>query len=210
MSYVPFFVNRGHKCAQASLKSILKLKFPEREFSLRELTELTHQQRRQITYPIQIASALAKLGVDFRYYVKPSWIEVFSSRETFVKLVRDYYGNCANGLLDLTELDSLFDCFHELRGNRRVIELAAKPQISDLEKSIAAGEIPLCLVNYDLLIDRQNQFKGHYLILTGYTPSDFICHDSGPKGAAPNKPIPKERFQKAWNLCFFDHDLIII
>jgi hypothetical protein len=207
---IPFLINHSHRCAQVSLKCILSKKFQDRNFTLQELEYLTSHHSNEVTYPIQIAHALAVLDIDFKYYVKPNWITLLSSQSIFEKSLKDFYGNYAENILLATNQNALFTSASFLQGDKRVIESPIKPSIQSLEKNLEEGNIPICLINYDIYTNRPNKFKGHYLIITGYDSTNLFCHDSGPKGAAPDKPISKEAFQKAWNLCFFDHDLLTV
>ncbi len=206
---IPFYINHGHRCAQTSMKSALKVILPNRDFSYEELDRLTIHSRDNLVYPSQIAAGLANIGVDFEYYVKTNWTDK-ASHGRIIHSIKEYYGIHADKILSKTNLESLEESVSFLSNDKRVKEIEVKPSLNELESKLGRGKISICLVNYDILVSRENKFSGHYTIITGFDKNEVIYHDSGPKGACPNKKISKEIFEKAWNLCFFDHDLIIV
>ncbi len=77
-------------------------------------------------------------------------------------------------------------------------------------EEISNGKIPICLINYDKLVGRDEMFNGHYVVLTGSDEESFYYHDNGPHLAGPNKKISKKKFSEIFGeLCPFDHGLII-
>ncbi len=209
MLNVPFYINRGHRCAQTAMKSALKTVIPERDFSYKELDELTLHSKAHITFPCQIASALLNLEIGFQYFIKPKGLEIISSPEAF-RFAKEKYGVYTDYLLRKTEIESLRESARRLTGRKEVVEVDKKPTIKALEHFVELGRIPICLINYDVFVGRENRFNGHYIVITGFDSSDVVYHDNGPKGAGANKICPREIFLRSWDLCFFDHDLIVV
>jgi len=206
---VPFYLNRGHRCAQTAMKSVLKAVALQKIFSYNELEELTQHSKGKITFPCQIASAFLRLGMDFRYYIKPNGLSIILSADA-IKLARESYGNYTEDLLSKTDTESLKNSAILLVGKKEVIEKEKKPTITELEELVKQERIPLCLINYDVFVGRENKFNGHYIIITGFSNGDIIYHDNGPKNAGANKISSVKRFEQAWDLCFFDHNLIVV
>lgn len=206
---VPFYMNHGYRCAQAAMKSVLKAVMPEIDFSFRELEKLTHHFGNEITFPCQVAAGFLQLGIDFQYYVKPNGLNVILD-PNFLSLVREKYGKYADDLLARTNIQSLREAVKVLMDIPNTIETSKRPSLKELEDIVDGRRIPICLINYDVFVGRRNSFNGHYLILTGFEDGNIIYHDNGPKGAGPNKRTSMGKFEKAWDLCFFDHNLIVV
>jgi hypothetical protein len=206
---IPFYLNHGHRCAQVAMKSVLKYILPEKDFSYKYLDQITNHSSDKITFLSQIAAGFSKLGINFEYYVQPNWSKAALS-DNFDNALRNYYRDKTENLLAKIDKTSLQDSVKCILGDKRVVETSEKPSLEKIEFNINDGKIPIALINYDTFVGRENKYSGHYLILTGFDKKNFIYHDTGPKGAGANKTVSKERFSKSWNLCFFDHDLIVV
>ncbi len=200
-----FYKNHGHRCTQATIKSILKARLPDRNFTFKELDELTLHQNPQITFPIQIAYGFHQLGIPFEYYTKPNGLSTANSTASQVYF-KQHYGK---ELISNINFTSLNKSIKELQSNKGVIELQSKPSLETLEKILEQKGLPICLVNWDIFNNKPNTFPGHYIIPIKFEKNDIIYHDSGPYKTTPNKKISKNIFQKAWNLSLIDHNLIV-
>ncbi len=202
----PLHKNYGHRCAQATMKSVLKVRLPNRNFTFEELDNLTLHQDPQITLPIQIAYGFHQLQVPFEYYIKPEGL-TFAQSPNIQNYTQKAYGSKVTSNMNFIALNK---SIKEVQNSSGIIAIKDKLPIETLERKIQQEKIPICLVNWDVFNKKPNKFSGHYIILTEFRNDEIIYHDSGPYKAGLNKKISKSRFQKAWNLCLMDHDLIIV
>lgn len=206
---IPFYINHGHRCGPTALKSALGAILPERKFSHGYLDNLINRFGEDITFPCQIANALKKLNLKFKYFIRPNWQESLME-ENFKEIIKRKYYPYGNQLLEHVNLAVIEECAISLKGEERVIERVEKPDIKELTNILKTGGIPICLINYDVFIGRENQFRGHYIILTEIDREFITYHESGPVGAKPHAKAKISRFMNSWNLCFFDHDLVVV
>jgi hypothetical protein len=210
MLEIPFYITQGRRCAQAAMRSVLGARIPGRDFSYEELDKLTLHNEEEATSTPQIAFGFLQLGVKFEYFMKPNGINCVLG-ENFVDYLREFYGENAKYLLRKINVDSLRQSVIKLVESKSIFELSEKPKISKLEEMLDNNKIPLCLVDYNVLIGSENlKIEGHYIVITGSNKDHIFYHDSGPKEPTANKLALKERFLEAWNLCLFDHDLIVV
>lgn len=202
---IPFYLNRGRRCAQAAMKSVLAVRVPGKQFSLNDLARLTRQEEEQLTFPCQVAYTFNRLGVDFKYFIKGCFedsFEIPSLRKRIASM------RPPNNLLTKINLLAIQESSRALSSSSLVQGFL--PTTSFLDEEISKGRIPLCLVNYDKLVGRDERFKGHYVVLTDSDEDSFYYHDNGPHLAGPNKRISKKKFSEIFgNICPFDYGLII-
>jgi hypothetical protein len=209
MLNIPFYLNHEHRCAQAAMKSVLKVALPEKDFLYKELDELVAYSEGKIVFPCQIAAGLLELGVDFDYYVRSCGLNQIVS-EDIEEYAKKFYKQHCQELLDTVNINALKSSARKVLDSGKFVELTKRPSMEYLEKLIKDKDVPICLINYDIFVRRENKFKGHYLIITGFENGEIVYHDTGPKGAGANKRISKFQFEKSWNLCPFDWGLIAV
>lgn len=209
MLEIPFYPCEKRRCAQAAMKSALKAIMPERDFSFEELDELTKHSTRCMTSLPQVAMGFMKLEVNFRYYAKPGWANAVLAND-FTGLIRKRFRELSEVILARTDLDSLKYSLNYIAKDPRVIEREEDITLEDIENMVTKNEIPICIVNYDIISGNRSQFGGHSLIITGFENDQVIYHDSGPVNPAPNKRVSREVLEGARDLCFFDHGLIVV
>jgi hypothetical protein len=209
MLQVPFYLNHGHRCAQAAMKSVIAARGNKRVPTFEELDQLTKRFDGQITLPCQIASGLSKLDIDFQYFVKPDWFEM-TDEGLLANCLNSYYGLHSSALLNKINFGAMKDSIQSLRRDSRIIVYQNKPSIEELKNQMSGGNIPLCLINFDCFVGRTNKFNGHYIVLTDFNEREVTYHDNGPDDAGANLKMPLDKFVRCWNLCFMDHDLLVI
>jgi hypothetical protein len=209
MLSIPFYLNHSHKCAQTAMKSVLKVVLPERDFSYKELDELVDYCEGKIVFPCQIAAGFLEIGIDFDYYVRNGGLNQIID-ENIKEYIQKFYGKNCHELLGTFDIDTLKDSARKVLDSGKFVELTKRPSVEYLVKLLESKSIPICLINYDTFVGRENKFKGHYLIITGFDNDEIIYHDTGPKGAGANKRVSESHFEQAWNLCPFDWGLIAV
>lgn len=120
------------------------------------------------------------------------------------------YGKHSSLVLARTNVLAVDSTARGLIGAREVIECPHAPDLDQFQKFISDGKVPIQLVNFDILVSRENRFSGHYLVLTGFDETSFFYHETGPMFAEHNKAVSKALFVQCSDLCFLDHGLIVV
>lgn len=212
MLQIPFYKNRGHRCGQAAMKCALGAVNPGSNLTYEALDRLTIHERREITYLAQIAAGLESLGVKYSYFIKPNFFDIVFDRNKFENNLRFIYGSDAQKLLDFTNYNSLLASARKIENSPNLHVRKIRPAPDVLKECMELADVPICLVNFDKFVCRENHFAGHYLILADIDLNNQVItyHDTGPKDAGPNKKASLERFLKAWGLCFLDYDTLLV
>jgi len=211
MIKLPFYHNPGRHCGQAVMKIALKAIMPEKDFSYEELDKITMHDPKEWTSPPQLALGFIKLGVNFEYYIKPGFEKVSIPNYARDYAAKNFKGNYMNTLFKRVNFKPLEESVALISGDKRVIEREQDLTIKDLEKVIDNENIPICWVNYSLFIhDKEPNLSGHFLIMTGYDKDSFFYINTDNEFDGENVKGSKETFNKAWNLCFFDHGLMVV
>lgn len=204
---IPFYVATGHNCGQTALRMGLNaFKFSIRH-NLAQLEDLTLKKGNTWTFTAQLAYALSNMDVDFRYYVK----------EEFCRILEDIVGSFEKNMprksfclaKRYTGFDSLATCINHIL-KRGEYELR-KPTIDDLQREINNNNVVICCVD-NSVINGNNKFryKGHHIVLTHIGSVNVYYHDCGPVQPREDKKVSREVFEKARDMCWFDHGCIVI
>ncbi len=201
------FRSRGYRCAQAAMKSVLGY-YSQGDLTFSELDRLTGRKGNELTYPVQIAKALLSLGVDFDYFTESGRLKGFLETDPEEEMKR-IYGQYAERLIGQTNFDAVRNAVEMIYKSGKFREI--EPGLADLESANSSENMPICLVNYDLLVGRDNQFNGHYLILHGFDEEHLFYGDTGPVSFSQSRRIKKKRFLEIWKkMCWFDYDTVIV
>lgn len=176
-----FCINRGRRCAQTVIRSIV---YEEQILSWSALDKLTGRARGQITTPIQIAFALHQMGKNFIYPVKQLF---FSKNFSFIKeKTLEVFGN---NIVEQSNFKFIENAIKVLGSYEKYL----LDNSFNFEKIISycnKGIIPICLINYDTFTRRINRNNGHYLIINDISQNFAKIFDPGPADACPNRIIP--------------------
>lgn len=207
MLEIPFYENHGYRCAETTVKSVLKYYFPERDYSLIEIASLLNRRDGKLVYMTQLANALINLGLEIDYYSSYGLGKYL--REDPKTRMKEIYGENAEKIIKHTDFSALEKCIKRLnkyKGYKR-----GSLTFSDIKNAFSDSNLIICLLNYDIFVERENNYNGHYVIITNIDEENIWYHEVGPKNAQPNKKIEKRRFINSWNkLCFFDEDTIFV
>ena len=178
-----FYVNHGRRCAQAVMRSFC----PEK--SWKDLDELTGRRKEDLTLPVQMAYGFSSLNIPFIYPVTEGFFEQ-----------------------DLEKVKEQFKSFgeHNFLGINFDFVNRARKKLADAGKYVLEREIdwrriqealkkrltPILLINYDLLVEREDKQRGHYLTLVGIEGGNAIVMDCGPCDASPNRKIPQKKLER--------------
>ncbi len=206
MLQIPIIRNRGHRCAQAAMKSVLEYHSSARH-TFAELDRLTGRKRDELTYPVQIAGAFLFMGIGFDYFTRKGSLERFLASDPENDM-RKAYGEHAAAIMQHSNMESVRHCAEAVYRSGRFTE--REPTLADLDCAIRDRNPPICLVNFDVLTGRKNQFRGHYLILHGFDEEHLHYGDSGPVSFSQSRAITRKEFLRVWkSMCWFDYDTVV-
>ncbi|VVB77903.1 Uncharacterised protein [uncultured archaeon] len=204
-----FYANPGHFCAESVFQSAVNYYFSGKEMRTLEARKLFgNKNKRTHVYPVQIANALSDLGLSVSYFSCFD-LEGFlkMNREEKIEEYKKFYGDFSEKIVSHTEFDSLDENISRIisRGYEK-----RELDFSDIENYFQNSSV-ICLLNNDLFYLRENQYTGHYAVITDISGDYVKYHEVGPASPEPDKKVSKKRFSHAWNkMCFFDEDTIVI
>jgi len=209
MLNLPWYRNRGHRCAETVLKAVIKYYHPVMVYHWDELAAFLRNDGK-LVHPIQIAKALMDVDVPFRYLSHKGIEWLLEGNLSKVRSeMKDFYGEDSGFIIKNTNLEVLVEC---ARTVKNYAGYKKEPlSFEQVEKELAHGYMAICLLSADVLLRRENRHRGHYVIATGIDTRDVICYDCGPFDASPTKKIVRKTFLEAWNkLSFLDEGTLLV
>ena len=182
-----FYINKGRRCSQTAIKSLVDT---EDNLSWNFLDELTGRENNQITTPVQVAYGLSNLNANFIYPVKP-FFNKFSLKILKEKILSEF----GKDIFSKINFEFIHKSINHLISNNLFL-LEENINLSYIKKLIKDGRKPLCLINYDLFVDRKDKKNGHYIIINEIKENYSWISDCGPANAHPNKKISTKRLEK--------------
>lgn len=195
-----FYINKGRRCAQTAIKSAVI----GDTLSYKELDILTGRKSNQITTPIQIAYALQKLNIDFIYPIKSFFLDKDIKKLKIVSL-----NEFGKEVMQKTNFGFIEEIWGELINSKNYL-LNEKPTLGKISDYIKVEKTPVCLINYDIYVGREDKKRGHYLIIHEINNNFVRVMDSGPQKANPNKKISKKRLEDSLMETPLDYGIILI
>lgn len=196
-----FYLNKGRRCAQTAIRSVVASK----NISLEKLDRLTGKESsRQITTPIQISYALHRLELDFIYPVKSFFLEG-NLDELKTKSLKEFGEKICNKI----NFEFMEKALRELRESNSY-SLKTNFGLDGITDYIVMGRIPIILINYDVFVGRENKKNGHYLIIHEIGEDFARVMDSGPCNAHPDKFISRKRLEDSLMGTPLDYGVIVI
>lgn len=190
---LPFYENNGdgEQCFQVAMQIVIKY-FLDKEYTLEELDQLLKRKHGKWIWAVQVVTCLYNIGLNVKYYLGDP-LESFLEGE---KYIRERYGKNSEKILEKSDLQVIISSIKNILDyelfEKRVLSLP------DIESLIERGFIPIVLIDYNVIIDKEGAYQGHALVVTGFDDEHIYCHESGPDNPTPNKKIPKDLFIKAW------------
>ena len=197
---IKFYINEGRRCAQTAIKSAIirdKLSYEELDF-------LTGRKLYQITSPIQIAYALQKLNINFIYPIKQFFLNK-NLKELKVESLNEF----GKETIERTNFNFILEAWDALKNSNNYFTNESF-KLENLSDYIKIGKTPICLINYDIYVGRENKKRGHYLIIHEINNNFLKVMDSGPKKANPNKKISKKRLEDSLMETPLDYGIILV
>lgn len=190
---VPFYANKDEThCFQACLRMMLKHFLPEREFTFRELDDISAKVEGLWTWPTAAALWLVDNGFEVRN------VEAFNYREFEQEggdyLLRHFGENVGRAQIDHGDIPQEVKLARFF--NKKIVSEVRIPDIADLRSCLDEGYIPCCNVN-SCRLNGTDGYSGHFVIIVGYDEGSLFIHDPGLPGRQRLK-VSNEVFEQAW------------
>ena len=202
---LPFYPNtkEGNQCFQVAMQVVLK-HFLDKEYTIEELDTVTKRKPGLWTWTSQIAPVLYNFGLDVKFFSSTE-LEPYLEGEPFM---RKHFGKDADVILKYTDVDVLVDSIknllkYDLFENRKLT-------FEEIEQHISQGHVPMVLIDYATLIEKDGPYQGHFVVVTGFDDGHVYYHESGPKDPTPDRKVSKNNFVKAMNANGTDDDVVIV
>jgi hypothetical protein len=191
---VPFYSNTEDNthCFQASIRSMAKFFWPEREYTWEELEVITGKEPGKWTWSLAGINWLKQQGLDV-VTIDPFDFERFSV-EGGDYLNYEFGEEIAKAQIEHCDIAKEMKRAAELVGK---VEIEKRiPKIEDIIHLLDSGYIVQAAVNSKTL-KGEDGYSGHSVLVIGYDGDDFIIHDPGlpPREAVK---VPTGLFEKAW------------
>lgn len=195
-----FYLNRGYRCAQTSIKSVATLE----DISFEKLDEITGRQMNQITTPLQISYRLSKIDINFIYPVKSFFLDG-TINQLKIKTIAEF----EEETYKRTNFEFIKNAWEELKISNNYTFLS-NIGIKEIEEYMSADKIPIVLINYDIFVGRENKKNGHYLIIREIDKEMVTVSDCGPKNASPNKLMSRTRLENSLMQTPLDYGIVFV
>lgn len=191
---IPFYSNTSDNlhCFEASLRMILKYFKPKKEYSWKEMDNITGKKPNLWTWPQLGLLWFQKHGfevINMEIFNYPRFVQKGES------YLMEFYGKEA-GIQQINHSDIP----HEQKISKQLIEEmkidCRIPSVNDIRQFLEKGYLLNCLVNSKTLSGKSG-YVGHSIVIKGITESEVIFHDPG-LPAQPNRKIGFGTFEKAW------------
>ena len=203
---VPLYQNKGPYCTEYSLKGMLE--YFSITLSTKKIIRGINRKGDKLISPIEIIPFLHQEKIGFYYpYKEKELIETLNS--DLENKMREFYGYRRGGkMFQKISSENLLRCMgyvleQKLGTNKKI-------DVEYLECALEQENIPLLLINFNLLNKERNELKGHYIYLVGCDSTHFIYHDTGPISLTKEGKIRKENLEELQKLTWFDYSTIII
>ncbi len=191
---VPFYSNTPDNthCFQAALRMVLKYFLPQEEFSWEELENISGKKEGLWTWPTAAMMWMKNRGFDVQDIEMFDYDEFIKDGE---KYLRKLYGEEAGN-----EQIAHSDLSQEIEYAKQFLQLDAVtkeiPTVETLRELLKKKYLLTCLINSQTL-DHKKGYVGHFVIVKGFSESDFILHDPG-LPPMENRKVSAKEFEKAW------------
>lgn len=190
---VSFYANpdKTH-CYQAGIKMILKHFYLEREYDWDELDKITAKVEGLWTWPMAGMVWLQDNGFELKN------VEDFDY-ERFINEGEDYLIELFGEAVVRKQV-AHSDIQQERQFARQLLDNVDTdvriPEQQEIKDLLDEGYLIACNVNSRVL-NGQNGYSGHFVLLIGYDADGFILHNSGPPPREGQR-VSFELFEKAW------------
>ncbi len=181
----------GEHCVQMSLKMMLGVLMPDREFSVEELERITHKEPGAGSFATHHLIWLVEQGFEVQHWDTYDWPTFRNEGLEYIRrrLGKDaaaYAAKSSNIPAEQAVIDEFL---------AKVPIVDRHPQVSDAEQLFEDGWLIRVGVN-SCILNQKPGYIGHSVVITGFEGGDVVFHDPDLPGT-PNRHISRARFQEA-------------
>jgi hypothetical protein len=197
-SDIPFYASfptpkwpEGEHCVQMSLKMILGVLMPGREFTIEELERITHKVPGAGSFATHHLIWLVEHGFDVQRWDTYDWPAFRDEGLEYIRrtLGEDAAKYAANSS-DIPSEQAVIDQFLD-----KVPIIKRHPKIANVEKLFNEGWLVRTPIN-SCIINHKPGYIGHSVVITGFDADSVIFHDPDLPGT-PNRRVSRELLQEA-------------
>lgn len=206
---VPFYLNTndGNQCMQVTMQCVLD-HFLGKKMDVNELDRLTGRKVGYWTYTTQIVGALWDLGLDVKCYSSDPLEPYLHDVNTLKKYIKKTYPEQAETVFEHSDFPVTI-AFSKKLVKYNLFEQRVL-RFSEIEKHMKQGHVPIMLIDHSVLRNSKVGYRGHMVIVTGFTKDSVTYHESGPKNPMPHCRVSKKLFIRAWNAPGTGNDTVIV
>ncbi len=191
---VPFFSNSpdDSHCFQAALKMVLKYFLPEKDFTWKELEQVTAKGDGLWTWPLAGMVWLSKNGFDVLDLEVFDYSRFMTEGESYLL---EFYGREAgHEQIQHSDLEKERRLASELLKSNLLKQQL--PTIDTMRTLLNSGSLLICLINSKKL-NNANGYVGHFVVIKGYERDTLLMHDPG-LPPLENRRVSIAIFKSAW------------
>lgn len=191
---IPFYANTSDNthCFQAALKMVMKYFWPDKDYSWKELEEITAQVEGLWTWPMAGLLWLQERGVEVKI------IEIFDYKK-FAQfggqyLIDEYGEEVGRAQIEHGDIEQERGLAKEF-----IKKMAIKksiPTIDDLKNLLTQEYLVICNVNSRRLNNKEG-YSGHFIVVKGFDDKYLFLHDPG-LPPFKNRLVDFNLFENAW------------
>ena len=191
---VPFYGNTEDNthCFQASIRSMAKYFWPEREYTWIELEAITGKEPGKWTWSLAGINWLNQQGLDV-VTIDPFDFKRFSV-EGGDYLLDEFGEELAKAQIEHSDIPKEMKRAADLLGEVEIEERI--PSVADIKDLLDKGYLVQAAVNSRILKGEEG-YAGHSILVIGYDEGNFILHNPG-LPAVESQVVSEETFEKAW------------
>lgn len=176
--------------------------------SVEELDILTGRKTGKWTYTTQVVGTLWELGLDVKFYSIDPLEPYTHDVETLERFIRETYPNQYETIMKMSDLPVTIA--HSTKLKQMNLFEQRKLSFTEIENHIEQGHVPLMLIDHAVLNNEKGNYRGHFVVVTGFDEKTITYHESGPKNPTPHCRVSKELFIRAWNAPGTGNDVVIV
>lgn len=206
MLKIPFFPNdkTDLHCMQACMQMILEYHYPNKKFSIKELSKMLKiGNKKMFGFPEMAVVVLSDLGINAKYYTSSDDKKWYNKGKQY--LLEEHPKEVAEDIWKMTNFKVQKPFFKKALKEKRYIH--KKLSFKDLEDFFKKGYLISPTININVLENKKG-YSGHAILITDIGNRLITFHDPG-LPPRPNNKIKKSDFIKAWQSQGTDNTVIV-
>lgn len=206
---VPFRVAIGDpdRCYEAAMQSVLLYYYPDSAITLDELDRLVGRKPGFWTWTCQLVPVMDHLGVSVEYFSEDDLV-MQSTKENLIKLLEQTYRAPGEFERVLAKTEVAVVTARARECLESGLYLRRRLTWNEIETRMENGQIPMILLDYNILVSRPGPYQGHFVVVTGFDERSVFYHENSEKIAQADRTVPKADFVRAWDLNTTGRDVV--